>query len=137
MDKTLKDAIEAAKAQKIATQKANAEAERKRHDDAKRQLDRRIEASMEAARQYVKTIVIPKVAEMEAENQFLPAERQERKIVLGSMMSGIPIDPPEALVKAVNEIEGLRAYRSHHDGGYVEGYGYDSYDFVEISWTRA
>lgn len=128
MDKQLRDAIELKRAEKAANAKrsrAQAEADEKRKDAA---LNRAVRAAMPKAREYVRSVLIPKIAE--------EAVNGGTEIRLGSLMDGLPVKPKEALVKAIREVDGLRAESGYHQGGYEEGFGYDNYDFVRITWTN-
>lgn len=129
MDKRLQGAIEAARKKKERDAEASREAEASAHTRKVATLKRAIKAALPMARRYVQDVLIPRIAKA--------AVQGETKLRIGSSVEAFPITPHEALAKAVNEIEGLRAYTGHHEGEYHEGWGYDTYDYVEVSWTNS
>lgn len=126
MDKQLRNAINAARTKKDADARASRKASEAEAQRKAEELEREIKAAMPKARKYVRDVLIPKIAE--------EAANGKTELTLGSMMESLPIKPYEALVRALNAVDGLNAHSGHHDGEYHEGYGYDSYDYVKITW---
>ena len=95
MDKKLKEAIAKGKAEKAAkeqAERAGLSAEAKARQDA-------FEAALPKARKWIKEVLFPKIAEIEAKGT------NYRQYVLGRYEDGIPA---EVIYEAAKKIKGLR-----------------------------